>query len=76
MTPPLDTRTTIGYSTPMKNSTTELRFLSAMLWLSSFAGTALCVNWAMDGHYLLSAFTGLLVLGCGCLIAHVHYLRK
>lgn len=76
MTPPLDTRNTNGYNAPMKNTTIELRFLSAMLWLASFAGTVLSVGWAMDGCYLLSGFTGLLVVGCGCLIAHVHYLRK
>ena len=58
------------------STTTERRFLSVMLWLASFAGTVLSVNWAMDGHYLLFAFTGLLVLGFGCLIAHVHYMRK
>ena len=60
----------------MKNTTTELRFLTAMLWIASFAGTILTVNWAMDGHYLMAGFTALLVLGLGCLIAHVHYLRK
>ena len=60
----------------MTNTTTELRFLSAMLWIASFAGVILSVNWGMDGCYLLSGFTALLVVGCGCLIAHVHYLRK
>ena len=58
------------------STTTEIRFLSAMLWIASFAGTILSVNWAMDGHYLMSGFTALLVLGFVCLIAHVHYLRK
>ena len=60
----------------MKNSTTELRFLSAMLWIASFAGTILTVNWAMDGHYLLSGFTGLLVVGCGCLLAYNASIRR
>ena len=60
----------------MKNSTTELRFLSAMLWLASFAGTVLSVGWAMDGCYLLSGFTGLLVLGCGCLLAYIASIRS
>jgi len=60
----------------MKNSTTELRFLSAMLWLASFAGTVLSVGWAMDGCYLLSGFMGLLVLGCGCLLAYIASIRS
>jgi len=55
----------------MKNTTTELRFLCAMLWLASFAGVTLSVGWAMDGCYLLSGFTGLLVVGCGCLLSYI-----
>ena len=58
------------------NTTTELRFLYAMLWIASFAGTILTVNWAMDGHYLMAGFTGLLVLGCGCLLAYIASIRS
>ena len=60
----------------MINTTTELRFLSAMLWIASFAGTALCVNWAMDGHYLMAGFTGLLVLGFGCILSYIASIRR
>ena len=60
----------------MKNSTTELRFLSAMLWIASFAGTILTVNWAMDGHYLMAGFTALLVLGFGCILSYNASIRR
>ena len=58
------------------NTTTELRFLSAMLWIASFAGTVLTVNWAMSGHYLLSGFTALLVLGFGCILSYIASIRS
>ena len=60
----------------MKNTTIELRFLSAMLWLASFAGTVLSVGWAMDGCYLLSGFTALLVLGFGCILSYIASIRR
>ena len=60
----------------MINTTTELRFLSAMLWIASFAGTVLTVNWAMDGHYLMAGFTALLVLGFGCILSYIASIRR
>ena len=58
------------------STTTERRFLSAMLWIASFAGTVLTVNWAMDGHYLMAGFTALLVLGFGCILSYIASIRR